>query len=344
MVDRRCFALTRLPLPCFLVLIYGAHLMARFGVAILRCRMSTQAPALVTIAAVALLSRLGGAHAQELEPRAYSAAPVGTNFLLGGYARTTGDVSLVPSIPITDVRASVNAGLLGYSRTFDVAGRTASAGFVLPYVSADLSGNVGEQGRKISRSGLGDLALRLTANLYGNPAVTPAEFARREPTTTIGTALTIIAPTGDYNSQHLINISAHRWAFKPEIGFEHPIGNWFVNGAAGLWLFTDNNNFFGGNVRGQDPLLNLELDAGYLFRPGLWLAASATWYSGGETTVNGVANHDSLANSRYGITLSLPLAPPGLSAKFSWASWLSGHLGGHFEVIGIALQYRWFDR
>jgi hypothetical protein len=39
------------------------------------------------------------------------------------------------------------------------------------------------------------------------------------------------APTGDYNSQHLVNISVHRWAFKPEIGLSQPIGNWFVEGA-----------------------------------------------------------------------------------------------------------------
>jgi hypothetical protein len=297
-----------------------------------------------TMASVALISEVAPGHPQELEPRAYSPAPVGTNFLLGDYARATGDVSLVPSVPITDVSASINTGFFGYSRTFDLLGRTASAGLLLPYVSAQVSGNVGDASRQVPRQGVGDLALRLTANLYGNPAMTPAEFAQRQPITTVGTALTIIAPIGDYNPQHLINISGNRWAFRPQIGVEQPIGDWFVNSSAGVWLFTDNRNFFGGNVRGQNALWNFELDAGYLFRPGLWLAASATYYTGGATSVYGVGNHDALANSRYGVTLSLPLAPPGLSVKVAWASWLSGHLGGHFDVLGFTLQYRWFDR
>ncbi len=294
------------------------------------------------LAAIGLLSGTRGVHAQELEPRAYSATPIGTNFLIAAYARSEGSVSLVPSIPITGVQASINTVILGYDRTFDLAGRTASAAVLLPYVNGDLSGNVGEQSRKISRSGLGDLALRFTANLYGNPALSPAEFARREPTTTVGAALTIVAPTGDYNPQHLINISANRWAFKPEIGLEQPIGNWFVNGVAAVWLYTDNNNFFGGHVRSQNPLWNFELDVGYTFRPGLWLAASATWYTGGETGVDGVGNRDALANSRYGVTLSVPVYK-GFAAKLAWSSWLTGRFGGNYDTFSVALQYRWFD-
>jgi hypothetical protein len=34
-----------------------------------------------------------------MEPRSYSAVPVGTNFAVAGYARSTGDVSLDPFKP-----------------------------------------------------------------------------------------------------------------------------------------------------------------------------------------------------------------------------------------------------
>jgi hypothetical protein len=98
----------------------------------------------------------------------------------------------------------------------------------MPYFQANLSGDVSAEGRQISRDGWGDFAFRFTKNLIGSPALTPAEFAQRTPTTTLGVSVAVVAPTGDYNSQYLINISSHRWAFRPEIGASQPIGNWFV--------------------------------------------------------------------------------------------------------------------
>ena len=45
------------------------------------------------------------ARAQELEPRAYSPAPVGANFVLLAYSYPAGEVLFDPSLPITDVNA-----------------------------------------------------------------------------------------------------------------------------------------------------------------------------------------------------------------------------------------------
>lgn len=82
------------------------------------------------------------ASAQEMEPRSYSAVPVGTNFAVAGYARSTGDVSLDPSLPITDLQARINTYSLGYSHSFGVAGHLASIAVLLPYANANLTGNV----------------------------------------------------------------------------------------------------------------------------------------------------------------------------------------------------------
>lgn len=295
------------------------------------------------IAALAIVSIASGAGAQDLEPRAYSAVPIGTNFLLAGYAHTSGSVSTDPALPITGVEASLNTGLLAYDRSFALVGRSASAAVLLPYVWGEVSGEVEEQSRSVSRSGLGDLRLRLASNLIGGPAFTPAEFARREPATTLGASLTIVAPTGQYDSSRLINIGSNRWAFKPEIGLSQPIGDWFVEGAVGAWVYTDNNDFFRGNVRGQSPLWTFQAHGGYNFRPGLWLAADATYYTGGETSLNGVDKNDAQASSRYGLTLSVPVAE-GVSVKLAWSTGLTTRVGGNYDTFGLSLQYRWFDR
>ncbi len=223
--------------------------------------------AAVVVAALGVLSTARGAGAQDLEPRAYSAAPIGTNFLIAGYSRTTGSVSTDPSLPITGVRASLDTSTFAYARTFDLAGHAASVAVLLPYVVGDFSGQVQEQSREVSRSGPGDLRLRFASNLLGGPALTPAEFAQREPATILGASITIVAPTGEYDPARLVNIGTNRWAFKPEIGLSQPLGNWFADAAAGVWLYTENTDFFGGNVRSQEPLWTFQVHGGYNFRP-----------------------------------------------------------------------------
>lgn len=293
-------------------------------------------------AAFLLLSTATRAYGQDMEPRAYSASPIDTNFLVAGYLRTTGSASLDPSLPVTGVKASINTGSIGYERTFDLFGRLGSAAIFVPYFQAEVSGEVFGSGTQVPRSGLGDIRLRFTENLVGSPALPHAAFAQRAPTTTVGLSLTIIAPTGDYNPNHLVNIGSNRWAFRPEIGLSQPLGPWFVDAAAGGWFFTSNPDFFMGNVRDEAPLWELQAHGGYNFRPGLWLAADAVFFSGGETRINGVPRADAQTGSRYGLTLSVPLRE-GLSAKLAWATWLTAHNAGSYNTIGVALQYRWFD-
>ncbi|HVM80067.1 MAG TPA: transporter [Stellaceae bacterium] len=297
--------------------------------------------AILLAAAAPLLA--GGARGQEMEPRTYAASPIDTNFLILGYAHTSGSVSLVPTIPITGVEATIDSEVLAYSRTFPMFGRTASIGIALPFVEGTVSGNVMESAKQVTRQGMDDIGLRFGINFLGSPALTPAEFARREPRTSIGASLAIFAPTGDYNPNHLINIGSNRWAFKPELGFSQPIGDWFVDGSAGIWFFGENGNFFGGHSRGQEPLGLLQAHVGYNFRPGLWLAGDASYFVGGESSLDGVSGHDTLRNSRYGLTLSVPIGD-GLSMKVAWSSWLKGTFGANFNTFGAALQYRWFDR
>ena len=297
----------------------------------------------VAAGAIAVLLRAGQSGAQDMEPRAFSAVPVGTNFLIGGYAYSTGSASLDPSVPITNLQATINTALIGYSHAFDLLGRSASAAIVLPYLRGNISGDVEDQSTQVQRYGFGDLRMRLAMNLLGGPALTPAEFAARIPMTTVGASVTVTAPTGDYNPQHLVNIGTNRWTVRPELGVSVPLGRWFAEASAGASFFTDNEDFFNGHVRGQRPIYNIQLHAGYNFAPGLWLALDGTYYAGGRSSLDGSAKEDRQEATRYGATLSVPIVE-GISVKFFGSSGLRASRGANFDTVGIALQYRWFDR
>lgn len=294
-------------------------------------------------AAVLLLALLpAAAAAQELEPRAYSSAPIGTNFVLGGYTHLGGHVLLDPSLPVENVDASIDLYTLGYARFFSLAGRSASFAVVLPYVEADLRGEVFDAPAEVHRAGWGDLRLRGAINLFGHPALEPAEFARTPEALSAGASLSVVAPTGQYESFRFVNIGTNRWAFKPELGVSWPIGHWFAEVAAGVWFFTDNDDYRGGQRRSQDPIYVYQLHVGYNFRPGLWLAADYGHYTGGRTAVNGVENDDAQRNSRVGLVLSLPVAA-GWSGKVGWSKGTVVRAAGDYRILSLALQYRWFD-
>jgi outer membrane putative beta-barrel porin/alpha-amylase len=283
------------------------------------------------------------AWSQELEPRAYSPAPTGVNFALFAGTRSSGEVLTDPSLPVENVEATIDAGVAAYGHTFAIGTHSASLALAVPYVWADISGDVGEDRRSVSRTGIADSKLRLAMNLIGGPALTPKEFAKRTPTTTLGVSLSITAPTGEYDSTKLINIGTNRWAFKPEIGVTIPHNRWMFDAYAGVWLFTDNSSFYGGVRREQEPMPTLQAHVSYTFRPGLWVAFDSTYYFGGETTVGGTRKADRKENSRAGLTLSVPLAR-WHALKFNWSEGASTRTGNDFTTYGVAYQYTWFNR
>jgi len=284
-----------------------------------------------------------GASAQELEPRAYSPSPVGLNFVLFAGSRSTGEILPDPSVPIENIEATIDAGVAGYGRTFALWGQSASFAAAVPYILGEVSGDIGEQRRSVTREGLGDVRLRLATNLIGGPAMTAKEFSQRTPKTTLGASLVVIAPTGEYFPDKLINLGTNRWAFKPELGLSIPHQRWLFDVYAGIWLFTDNDDFFGGVRRSQDPITTLQGHVSYTIRPRLWLAVDSTYYFGGQSTVAGVAKADRKENSRLGITMSLPMGGRH-SLKFSWSEGASTRSGNDFSTWGIAWQYAWLDK
>jgi hypothetical protein len=284
------------------------------------------------------------AAAQELEPRAYAASPVGVNFLVVASVRSTGGVVVDPSLLVEDVEASVTSLGIGVGRTLSVFGHTGLVVAVMPYAWAEASGSVGEQARRITRSGLADPRLKFSVNLVGGRALTPSEFARAARPTIVGVSLTVAPPLGQYTGAKLINLGANRWAFKPEVGVSRAVGRWTIEGYGGVVLFTTNGEFYTGtSVRTQEPVVALQAHVSYTVRRQLWTAFDATWYSGGTTTVNGTRKADLQRNSRVGATLSLPVGRLQ-SIKFSGSTGATTRIGADFRTFAAAWQLTWFDQ
>jgi len=279
--------------------------------------------------------------AQEVEPRAYSRAPSSTQTVIFTYAYQSGDVFTDSALPLSDVSVNLNSASLGYARTFGLAGRQTNVGVFIPYVYGKVSGNVFEQRQEVTRSGLGDIRLRITHMLTGSPAMKPKEFASFKRKTLIGASLSVIVPTGQYDPRRLVNIGSNRWAFKPEIGISKPLKRWTLELAAGAWLFTPNNDFFGGNRRAQKPLLSLQAHVSYTIRPRMWVAVGGTYFNGGRTELNKVLNADIQNNVRFGATFSYPLGKSN-SLKISGFRGVTTRFGGNLTTIAVGWQHTWF--
>jgi hypothetical protein len=65
------------------------------------------------LAAGAMHAAPSAALAQSIEPRAYSPAPTGVNFLIAGYAHAQGGPSIDTSIPLSDAKLDQNGAIFG---------------------------------------------------------------------------------------------------------------------------------------------------------------------------------------------------------------------------------------
>ena len=292
----------------------------------------------------AVIVGLGGTtrtvNAQSLEPRAYSNAPTGLNFVFAGFQHSSGALIFDASVPVTDADAEIDLTLFGYARTLDVAGKLAKIGVVIPYASLAADGFVDDVFRTRDTDGLGDPVLYFSYNFYGAPARSLKEFKSYQPTTVSGFTFKLTAPLGTYDSDKLINIGTNRWSLESGVGISHPVANWTLEASAAVTLYTDNNNFNSGQTRQQDPIYSTQLHVTYSFPRNIWVALGATYFTGGQTTIDGVDKHDRQENWRTGVTLALPVGRYH-SIKLYGSSGVSQRFGNNYDALGLVWQYRW---
>ncbi len=277
---------------------------------------------------------------QELEPRAINNLPVGTNFLIGGYGFANGNLLLDPAIPIDDLNSNIHTGFAAYVRSINLFGLSAKVDAVIPYVLGDWEGDInGVEGFR-SENGFGDLRLRFSFNFLGSKAMNVSDFANYKPENVSGISVQIIAPTGDYDPNELINIGSNRWAFKTQWGFARNINKWVVESYIGMWIFTNNSNFLNGNELSQKPLYTFKVHIIRELQKKMWLALNLGYGIGGKTELNGSPRDTEISTARLGLIYALPLAKRH-TLKLAYISGFRFKKGSDFDAISLSYQYRW---
>jgi hypothetical protein len=281
------------------------------------------------------------AAAQELSPRAYWPAPKGTKLFFSGYVYSWGDVVTDPSLPVVGVDSRLNTVVAGYLQTLKLWGRTSNVLVEVPYTWGTTEGTLEGQPARRDLGGFGDLGVTLSVNLLGAPSMTPPEFQelRKNPRQILGVSLKVVAPTGDYDPDKLLNVGTNRWAVKAEFGCAYPItAKWILELELGGWYIWDNDEFLG-TTREQAPIGALEIHLIRRIKPGFWVSADFNHYAGGRTTVGGELRADLQRNTRLGATLAYPLASRHVF-KANLSTGVATASGGDFNMILLTYLLR----
>lgn len=246
--------------------------------------------------------------AQELSPRSFWPAPVGTKVFVLGYGYTSGDILLDPAVPLSGVDSSIHTGFAGYLSTFGLWGRTANVLLELPYSDGTTRATIGDTALRRDFSGVGDAGISLTVNLFGAPAMSAADFQalRNAPRPIVGLSLKVVPPSGHYELGRLINVSGNRWATRLKLGTILPLHpKWLLEADLSAWWYGDDDDYLPGK-REQAPVYAVETHLVRRFSPGFWASLEYNYYTGGGQTIAGAEQSNRQKNSRIGATIVIP--------------------------------------
>lgn len=226
------------------------------------------------------------------------------------YSYTTGNSILQGNLS-TDGEINNNTYYPDFEGYFSVAGRLVSVQAYSGYGSISSSGTVEiiTQDDTITASaqsgltGFSDLTIYFTTNIIGAPAMNQKQFdvysKKSKPETNLSARLFVNVPVGNYDKSTLVNFSANRWTFMPEISFTQQFGkNFYLALYTNAEFYTDNTEFLDSNVIKQDPLWGIDIHPSYTIFPehDFWISIDAMIDLTGTSFINGI-NQNTNGNS-----------------------------------------------
>jgi hypothetical protein len=278
-------------------------------------RFRLLAPLLWTagILAQTVVARAGSA-------RDYLNAPIDTwlTFYNSGYfTSVTPEDGLDVTSPI---RTNVLAESAVITRTMDFGGRTGGFSVILPYADIQSSSDT----FRASNQGVSDVGFLWQTNIFGGPALTREQFRSFVPETFASFHLAVTTPLGQYDPVNPLNPSANRWMVNPTVNYSYTPdqGSTWLEVYLSTRVFTTNDDYRvgGASSLSQNPLFIVEGHASRNLTPALWVSADAYYNVGGETSIDGLAQHNAANTLRLGLGLGLSV-------------WAGGDVGLNYERV-----------
>jgi Putative MetA-pathway of phenol degradation len=215
-----------------------------------------------------------------------------------------------PSHTVTagaNVEATV--AMAGYAHTFTLADRAALAAVILPM--GRLSGKLSVGGKDFDQtsSGFGDPMLEFNMNLIGPKAQKNLpDVLRYEPGFSVDVLADLAVPIGEYDASQPLNLGQNRWYGRLGAPIVWQLGPWVPGRRTTLellpavWMFGTNDNYVGQSMK-TDPMFQVDAHLSRDFTDKFWGSLDGAYYSGGQTSINGVSSGKKLNNVGFGLTM-----------------------------------------
>lgn len=237
--------------------------------------------------------------------------------------------------------------MVGYAHTFALFDRSAMAAVILPM--GRISGDVVVGGKTVNQqtSGFGDPMLEFDINLIGPRSQKNIPDAMRyEPGFSLDLLTDLALPIGEYDNTKQLNIGQNRWYGRIGMPVTVQLGPWIPGQRTTLeflpavWLFGDNTDYVGTTMK-TDPMYQLDAHLTRDFTEHAWGSLDASWYSGGQATINGVKG-SKLNNLGVGLTLGYTVND-NLNLTIGYKSTVNDNAAGDLSMDSfmVTLVYGW---
>ncbi|MBS1132630.1 MAG: transporter [Proteobacteria bacterium] len=237
--------------------------------------------------------------------------------------------------------------MVGYAHTFALFDRSAMAAVILPMgrISGDVK--VGNNWVNQQTSGFGDPMLEFDINLIGPRSQKNIPDAMRyEPGFSLDLLADLALPIGEYDNTKQLNIGQNRWYGRIGMPVTVQLGPWIPGQRTTLeflpavWLFGDNTDYVGTTMK-TDPMYQLDAHLTRDFTEHAWGSLDASWYSGGQATINGVKG-SKLNNLGVGLTLGYTVND-NLNLTVGYKSTVNDNAAGDLSMDSfmVTLVYGW---